>query len=183
MAYPVMRYFSPDGEATFEIQDARTGKQNGLAINVNKSPAITYNGSFTYTVTNATQTRFLIDGGRCQIKITGVTKNNGVSVNSFMYEIEGSFIDDNQGGFIFESDESLINNISYITLTDNQDDTCDITVNLDSREVDSILLATFIILTYKSIQNTFDIDVLPIDDIYTEIVDRLISEGYIQSQM
>ena len=30
---PIMRYFSPDGETTFDIQDARTGKSDGMAIN------------------------------------------------------------------------------------------------------------------------------------------------------
>ena len=33
--HSIMRYFSPDGETTFDIQDARTGKSDYIVFNYN----------------------------------------------------------------------------------------------------------------------------------------------------
>lgn len=180
---PIMRYFSPDGKTTFDIQDARTGKSDYLVFNHNYNPAQSYTTKVSETIVDEVQIQHLEDGGRCFIRFSGDTKNSGTVINHMTsYTIYGHFIDDGQGGYIFEPESNYENNIQNIILTVNNSDEAELVINFDSREVDSVELTCFMLHTYNSVQNTWDISLIPIDDIYREIVARLISEGYIQSQ-
>lgn len=182
-AHPIMRYFSPDGKTTFDIQDARTGKSDYLVFNHNYNPAQSYTTKVSETIVDEVQIQHLEDGGRCFIRFSGDTKYDGSVVTHFTaFTIAGRFTDDGQGGYTFSPENTMGENIQNIILTVNSANDAELVIQFDDRKVDSVELTYFMLYTYNSVQNTWDISLIPIDDIYREIVARLISEGYIQSQ-
>lgn len=182
-ANPIMRYFSPDGETTFDIQDARTGKINGMAINNTVRRTIS-SATYTETVSDVNQLDFLLNGGECNLIIMGSTKYNGETVDSLsQYSVSGVFEDDGQGGYIYSPDESYSNHLMAVSLTDNGDDTGTVTIAFDERSIDSLDITYTRLVTRNSIQNTWDMELIPVDELYQEIVARLEEDGYITPQM
>ena len=181
--HSIMRYFSPDGETTFDIQDARTGKSDYIVFNYNNNPAQSYTTAVSETIVDEVQIQHLEDAGRCFIRMSGDTKNSGTVINHMTsYTIYGNFIEDGQGGYIFEPERNYEKNIQNIILTVNNANDAELVINFDSREVDSVELTNFMLYTEKSVQNTWDISLIPIEDIYREIVNRLDADGYISAQ-
>ena len=182
---PIMRYFSPDGETTFDIQDARTGKSDGMAINNTVRRTIS-SYSYTETVSDVNQLDFLLNGGKCNLIIMGSTKYNGETVDNLgsgQYSVSGVFEDDGQGGYRYEPDESYSYHLSNVSLTDNGDDTGTITIAFDERSIDSLDIIYTRLVTINSVQNTWDMELIPVDELYQEIVARLEEDGYITPQM
>ena len=183
-ANQIMRHFSPDGETTFDIQDARTGKSDYTVFNYNYNPAQSYTTEVSETIVDEVQIQHLKDAGRCFIRMSGDTKNSGTVINHMTsYTIYGRFTDDGQGGYIFSPENNMGENIHNIILTVNDASDAKLVINFDERKVDSVELTYFMLHTYQSVQNTWDISLIPVEDIYRKIVARLEEDGYIQSQL